>query len=105
MLQVSAADPDVYAKRPGHTAGRPCRNSEPPGSRVAGDRIVAAMSGGLPVTDAPVTSVAGAITRMEAIATALPAADGLACFNRMYLMSPGRSTASSARAFSPIRRS
>ena len=22
MLQVSAADPDVYAKRPGHTAGR-----------------------------------------------------------------------------------
>jgi hypothetical protein len=43
------------------------------------------MSGGLPVTDAPVTSVAGAITRMEAIATALPAADGLACFNRMYL--------------------
>ncbi len=31
------------------------------------------------------TSVAGAITRMEAIAAALPAADGLACFNRMYL--------------------
>jgi Family of unknown function (DUF5995) len=85
MLQVSAADPDVYAKRPGHTAGRPCRNSELPGSCVAGDRIVAGMSGGLPVTDAPVTSVAGAITRMEAIATALPAADGLACFNRMYL--------------------
>ena len=31
------------------------------------------------------TSVAGAIARMEAIAAALPAADGLACFNRMYL--------------------
>ena len=33
----------------------------------------------------PVTSVAGAIAQMEAIGTALPAADGLACFNRMYL--------------------
>jgi hypothetical protein len=43
------------------------------------------MSGVLPAPDAPVTSVAGAITRMEAIAAALPAADGLACFNRMYL--------------------
>jgi len=32
-----------------------------------------------------VVSVAGAIARMEAIAAALPAADGLACFNRMYL--------------------
>ena len=35
--------------------------------------------------DAPVTSIAAAITRMEAMAAALPAADGLACFNRMYL--------------------
>ena len=43
------------------------------------------MSVGLPVPDAPVTSVAGAITSMEAITAALPAADGLACFNRMYL--------------------
>jgi Family of unknown function (DUF5995) len=43
------------------------------------------MSVGLPVPDAPVTSIAGAITRMEAITAALPAADGLACFNRMYL--------------------
>jgi hypothetical protein len=51
----------------------------------AGDRIVAAMSGALPVPDAPVVSVAGAIAGMEAIAAALPAADGLACFNRMYL--------------------
>jgi hypothetical protein len=32
-----------------------------------------------------VDSVAGAIARMEAIEAALPAADGLACFNRMYL--------------------
>jgi hypothetical protein len=32
-----------------------------------------------------VTSVNEAITRMEAIGTALPPADGLACFNRMYL--------------------
>ena len=30
-------------------------------------------------------SVTGAIARMEAIEAALPAADGLACFNRMYL--------------------
>jgi Family of unknown function (DUF5995) len=35
--------------------------------------------------DAPVTSVAEAIARMEAIEAALPAHDGLACFNRMYL--------------------
>jgi hypothetical protein len=39
----------------------------------------------VPVPDAPVVSVAGAIARMEAIEAALPAADGLACFNRMYL--------------------
>jgi len=32
-----------------------------------------------------VDSVTGAIARMEAIEAALPAADGLACFNRMYL--------------------
>ena len=51
----------------------------------AGDRIVTAMSAALPVPDAPVVSVAGAIARMEAIAAALPAEDGLACFNRMYL--------------------
>ena len=46
------------------------------------------MSAALPppdVPDVPVTSVAGAIARMEAIGAALPAADGLACFNRMYL--------------------
>jgi hypothetical protein len=43
------------------------------------------MAADLPVLNAPVTSVAGAITRMEAITAALPAADGLACFNRMYL--------------------
>ena len=43
------------------------------------------MSTALSAPDAPVTSVAGAITRMEAIAAAVPAADGLACFNRMYL--------------------
>ena len=43
------------------------------------------MSAALPVPVAPVTSVAGAITVMEAIGAALSAADGLACFNRMYL--------------------
>jgi len=33
----------------------------------------------------PVTTVAEVIARMEATEAALPAADGLACFNRMYL--------------------
>jgi hypothetical protein len=37
------------------------------------------------VPDVPVTSVAGAIARMEAIGAALPAGDGLACFPRVYL--------------------
>jgi uncharacterized protein DUF5995 len=39
----------------------------------------------VPVPDAPVTSVAEAIARIEAIDASLPAADGIACFNRMYL--------------------
>jgi hypothetical protein len=43
------------------------------------------MSAGLPAPPEPVTTVAGVIAQMEAIEAALPAADGLACFNRMYL--------------------
>ena len=43
------------------------------------------MSAVLPAPEAPVTSVPEAIARMEAIEAALPAADGFACFNRMYL--------------------
>jgi hypothetical protein len=43
------------------------------------------MLANLPAPDAPVDSITGAIARMEAIEAALPAADGLACFNRMYL--------------------
>jgi uncharacterized protein DUF5995 len=43
------------------------------------------MSATVPGPDVPVVSVAGAIARMEAIGAALPATDGLACFNRMYL--------------------
>jgi hypothetical protein len=38
-----------------------------------------------PPTGPPVTSIGDAITRMQQIDAALPAADGLACFNRMYL--------------------
>jgi Family of unknown function (DUF5995) len=34
---------------------------------------------------APVTTVEGVIARMEAMDAALPAGDGLACFNHMYL--------------------
>ena len=33
----------------------------------------------------PVTSVAGAISRMEQLVAALPPSDGVACFSRMYL--------------------
>ena len=43
------------------------------------------MSAAAPIPDTPVVSVAEAIARMEAIEASLPAADGLACFNRMYL--------------------
>jgi hypothetical protein len=43
------------------------------------------MPAGAPTPQAPVTTVAEAIARMEAIGAGLPASDGLACFNRMYL--------------------
>jgi hypothetical protein len=43
------------------------------------------MSADMPVLDVPVPSVDEAIARMETIGASLPAADGLACFNRMYL--------------------
>jgi Family of unknown function (DUF5995) len=43
------------------------------------------MSVVVPVPDAPVVSVAEAIARMQTIDAALPATDGIACFNRMYL--------------------
>jgi Family of unknown function (DUF5995) len=43
------------------------------------------MSAAPSAPEPPVTSVAAAIARMEAIGAALPATDGLACFNRMYL--------------------
>lgn len=43
------------------------------------------MPAGVPASRAPVTSVAEAVARMEKIGASLPAADGLACFNRMYL--------------------
>src|SRR5262245_4527593 len=65
-------------------AGRVGRSSAGDGRRP-GDRIVAAMSAGLPAPPVPVTTVAGVIARLEAIEAALPAIDGLACFNRMYL--------------------
>jgi Family of unknown function (DUF5995) len=38
-----------------------------------------------PLPTGPVTSVPEAITRMEALATAFPVTDGVACFSRMYL--------------------
>jgi uncharacterized protein DUF5995 len=43
------------------------------------------MPAALPVPPGALTTVAGVIARMEAIETVLPATDGLACFNRMYL--------------------
>jgi hypothetical protein len=48
-------------------------------------RIVTRMPAGPPIPAQPVTSVAEAVARMAAIGAALPATDGLACFNRMYL--------------------
>jgi hypothetical protein len=38
-----------------------------------------------PTPSGPVATVAEAVTRMEALATAFPVADGVACFSRMYL--------------------
>src|SRR3974377_283098 len=43
------------------------------------------MADPLPPSGPPVTSVEEAIARMQAIEQSLPATDGLACFNRMYL--------------------
>jgi Family of unknown function (DUF5995) len=43
------------------------------------------VSGGLPASSAPLTSVADVISRMAAIGASLEAEDGVACFNRMYL--------------------
>ena len=43
------------------------------------------MPAGPPIPQGPITSVTGAIAHMEAIGAALPAADGLAGVNRMYL--------------------
>lgn len=48
-------------------------------------RIVTGMCAGSPGPSWPVGSVADALARMEQIQQAEPAADGLACFNRMYL--------------------
>ena len=56
-----------------------------PGPAAGPGRIVTAMAEGPPIPTAPVTSVAEAIARMEAIGSGLPAGDGIACFNRMYL--------------------
>ncbi|HEX9314113.1 MAG TPA: DUF5995 family protein [Actinomycetota bacterium] len=39
-----------------------------------------------PLPTGPVTSIPDAITRMQEIEAALPPRDGLACFNRMYLI-------------------
>jgi hypothetical protein len=43
------------------------------------------MSSSLVVAAEPVSTVAAAIAAMQAIDAALPTADGVACFNRMYL--------------------
>lgn len=43
------------------------------------------MTADVPPAGPPATTIADVIGRMEAIDAALPAADGVACFNRMYL--------------------
>src|SRR5215831_18516177 len=75
------------------------------GGRGPGDRIVAAMSSGLPAPHVPVTTVAGVIARMEAIEAALSATDGLACFDRMYLQVTRQINSRLGQGFSPIPRS
>jgi len=85
-------------------AGRVGRSSAGDGRRP-GDRIVAAMSAGLPAPPVPVTTVAGVIARMEAIEAALPATDGLACFDRMYLQVTRQINSRLGQGFSPIPRS
>jgi hypothetical protein len=47
--------------------------------------VVTPAPGAAPPIGPPVSSIDEAIARMEQIDAALPAADGLACFNRMYL--------------------
>ena len=54
---------------------------------------------------APVTTVAEAIARMEAIGAGLPASDGLACFNRMYLAVTQAVGADLGQGSSPTRHS
>jgi Family of unknown function (DUF5995) len=60
------------------------------------------MPAGLPAPHVPVTTVAGVIARMEAIEAALPAADGLACFNRMYLQVTRQVNSQLGQGFTPI---
>jgi hypothetical protein len=43
------------------------------------------MAAGGTAANAPVTSVAAAVARLESIGAALPPGDGLGCFSRMYL--------------------
>src|SRR6202035_1145688 len=71
-----------YAEKVAGLAGAAVALDRP---AAGGDRIVARMPDGPPIPTGPVTSVAGAIARMEEIGAALPASDGVACFNRMYL--------------------
>ena len=61
-----------------------------------------AMSAAAPAPDTPVVSVAEAIARMEAIEAALPASDGLACFNRIYLDVTRQVNSRLGQGFSPI---
>jgi hypothetical protein len=63
------------------------------------------MSAGETASRAPVTSVAEAVARMEAIGGSLPAGDGLACFNRMYLDVTRQVSSQLGAGFSPIRSS
>ena len=59
----------------------------------------------LRVLHAAAVSVAEAIARMEAIEAALPAADGIACFNRMYLEVTREVDSQLGQGSSPIPRS
>jgi hypothetical protein len=47
--------------------------------------MLVAVAAALPAPAPPATSIDDVIARMQSIAAALPTADGVACFNRMYL--------------------
>jgi hypothetical protein len=80
---VSAAAHESLCARLDDARGKQTRSLEPKG--YVGRRMDEAVS--LPhLPFGPVSSIEDAIAQMTSISAALPLTDGLACFNRMYLI-------------------